>query len=355
MSPITMHHESSALPFIRLDPAQIPPKYHFEAWRDSVSPLFNTKPLGGESFHNYYVDASAFLVDSLVVGLTSFSQQRYQRTQRKSADDETDHFLLQIYTSGQCVGSNGNRHFNMDSQTVSLLDLSRPLDSYARDSTSLNIVIPREVMREYAGGVDGLHGRTLSTCSSRGALLAGHMNNLWQLLPRATPTDAKDIATTTAMLTAALFKDNHQYPLPDSPAVRQVTIDSLRRYIDQHLLDPMLSIETLCRQHNLSRSTVYRLFKPLGSVMGYIVQQRLMRSYQMLQYTHGRQIKIIDIAMQCGFSNVSHFNYVFKRTFDLTPRDVLGMGNSHAEALTEPSGDDFMNETRKLAQWLVKL
>lgn len=350
-----MHEKSTGLPFIRLDPSQIPAEYHFEAWRNSVSPLFNTKPMAGESFHDYRVDASVYLVDSLVVGLSYFTQQHYLRTQRQCADDETDHFVLQIYPAGRCAGSNGNRNFSMDSQTVSLLDLSRPLESYASNSTSLNIVIPREIMREHAGGVDNLHGRTLSTRTSQGALLAGHMYNLWRVLPQATSGEAQGLATATAMLAGALFRTSNLPAEPTSIEVRRATFESLCRFIDRHLLDPNLGIDTLCRHHNLSRSTVYRLFKPQGGIMGYIVQRRLTRSYQMLRHAHGKRVKIIDIAMQCGFSNVSHFNYLFQRTFALTPSEVLHLGKSHPPTPRGYSGSDYMDESRGLAQWFANL
>ena len=48
----------------------------------------------------------------------------------------------------------------------------------------------------------------------------------------------------------------------------------------------------------------------------YLIQQRLIKAYELISTT---QMPLIDIADICGFSSQSHFSSVFKNTYRITP------------------------------------
>jgi len=47
---------------------------------------------------------------------------------------------------------------------------------------------------------------------------------------------------------------------------------------------------------------------------------------------HGSARRISDVALEVGFSDISHFNRLFRTRFGVSPRDVRGAGTMIAES-----------------------
>lgn len=88
-------------------------------------------------------------------------------------------------------------------------------------------------------------------------------------------------------------------------------------YIKKNLSEP-LTVKTLSQKSYMSESHFYRSFKnEMGtSPVEYILQERISKATRLLRCTD-RSVK--DIAMECGFNNLSYFNRLFKRRFRKTP------------------------------------
>jgi len=100
--------------------------------------------------------------------------------------------------------------------------------------------------------------------------------------------------------------------------LRELTLSSLKRYVEQHLSSPDLCAAMICAQSGWSRATVYRLFKGEGGVLGYVQRRRLQRAFRELAAL-GPHRRILDIALECQFASESTFNRAFRRTFGLPP------------------------------------
>lgn len=88
-------------------------------------------------------------------------------------------------------------------------------------------------------------------------------------------------------------------------------------YIEQHLSED-LKIETLANIASLSPFYFQRLFNRLvnKTVYDYIKMRKLSKTSEVLKSSNSR---IVDIAMEFGFSSHSNFTRAFKETFGITP------------------------------------
>ena len=59
---------------------------------------------------------------------------------------------------------------------------------------------------------------------------------------------------------------------------------------------------------------------------------RLQRAFALLIEPHGSARRISDIALEVGFSDISHFNRLFRTRFGVSPRSVRGAGGMRAES-----------------------
>ena len=69
---------------------------------------------------------------------------------------------------------------------------------------------------------------------------------------------------------------------------------------------------------------LHNLFRDDGrTVSQYLKVARLERARELLQRRHAPDVSVTDVALACGYSNMSQFSTAFRRAFGLTPRDVL--------------------------------
>ena len=99
--------------------------------------------------------------------------------------------------------------------------------------------------------------------------------------------------------------------------VRQI-LELAERYIEAHLGDPDLSIQSISDYVGLSAPYFGNIFSHAKNihVNEYINRCRVRRAQQLLQETND---KVVEIARTLGFSSPSYFNSVFKRYTGVTP------------------------------------
>jgi AraC-like DNA-binding protein len=80
-----------------------------------------------------------------------------------------------------------------------------------------------------------------------------------------------------------------------------------------------LSLDLLAKRHHLNKYTLSRQFKKETGITlhKYLTAKRLNYSKQLLLL----DIPITQAALDCGYQSYNHFSYVFKKEFDMTPRD----------------------------------
>ena len=98
-------------------------------------------------------------------------------------------------------------------------------------------------------------------------------------------------------------------------------LEKARRMVHQRLGWPTLGVDELCRDLAVSRSRLYRLFEPLGGVVHYIRQRRLLDAHTALADVDDRR-PIVAIAAERGFIDPAEFSRAFKREFGYRPSDA---------------------------------
>ena len=94
-------------------------------------------------------------------------------------------------------------------------------------------------------------------------------------------------------------------------------METVRHYLEKNYADP-IRLEQLCGISNLQKANLCRQFKKhTGLSTGdYLKQRRLAEALQKLRTTDD---KILAICNDCGFSDVAHFNRIFRTAFGQTP------------------------------------
>jgi len=106
----------------------------------------------------------------------------------------------------------------------------------------------------------------------------------------------------------------------------------IKRYVEQHLSDPSLSIEHISLEHRVSKRYLHWLFRDEPMTLNeLIIFKRLGRCRDDLRNPESGHLHISQIAYYWGFANTSHFSKRYRACFGESPTETRRVA---AERLT---------------------
>jgi AraC-like DNA-binding protein len=188
------------------------------------------------------------------------------------------------------------------------------------DSSAWTICMERAPLEPLLVGVPAPLQRCLQGDNPGLRLLDGYLKTLFSLEQDCDPTLAtlhiRDLALYALGVRGdaqALVRERGVF------AARQsALIEMIRRRASEPGLDPARVAEQL----GMSVRYLHRLLEPTGRTFSeHLLEQRLQHALAKLR-DRECYFKISDIARDCGFSDISHFNRSFRRAFSDTPYGV---------------------------------
>ncbi|HEY1076049.1 MAG TPA: AraC family transcriptional regulator, partial [Fontimonas sp.] len=108
---------------------------------------------------------------------------------------------------------------------------------------------------------------------------------------------------------------------PHRQSLSDKRLNDVLRYIETHLSDPKLSIATVAAGCGISPRYLSLLLKLHGTPFSTLVwDKRLKTAGQWLKSSKAGEASVSEIAYRVGFKSAAHFSRMFKREFNLSPR-----------------------------------
>jgi AraC-like DNA-binding protein len=116
-------------------------------------------------------------------------------------------------------------------------------------------------------------------------------------------------------------------------SVRAANLARARHIIRARLGDPDLKVSDIAVECGISLRYLHDLFRDYGHSVGDTLKsERLQRARTLLECTTDQQMPVTNVALSCGFSNVSHFSTAFRRAFNISPSEVLKRAATNHQA-----------------------
>jgi AraC-like DNA-binding protein len=94
-------------------------------------------------------------------------------------------------------------------------------------------------------------------------------------------------------------------------------------YLATHFSDPELSLSKVARRLQISTRYLQRMLEISGTTFtAHVTELRLNHAFALLTAQGKSDVRICDVALQAGFSDISHFNRLFRSRFGDTPKGV---------------------------------
>jgi AraC-like DNA-binding protein len=315
-----------------------PPDYALLQWRSQVAPLrarveswrdlltrkllpAEVQPLHDGPFH---VDVQLRALPGLRFSWGAVDASHYRRP-RNIAASEDDDFVILVNLDGEFVSTQNGREVKLGAGDACLMACIDPGLFYRPElGRVVCIRVPSERM---ASLVPRLHDKTreiIPRDSEALRLLTSYIGVLGGTQTLSTPELRASIVTHIHNLAAlVLHPTNDNFACAEHNGLRAARLRAIKSYILKNLARGDLNVGQVAAHIRLTPRSVQMLLEDEGTTFSqFALQSRLARVYAALADRRNRHRTIGDIALECGFGDISYFNRAFRRRYGASPTEI---------------------------------
>ncbi|MCP3399003.1 AraC family transcriptional regulator [Bradyrhizobium sp. CCGB20] len=317
----------------RFSTREHPERMRLPLWRESfVRGIVHVdvEPIASIPFQ---VDATLQAIRGLRRLALKGSPMRFQRLRTSIADGD-DSIGLIVSSPGKSQLTQRGRDIELRAGgAVSILHAEPATVTYV-DGILFGLAVPREALAQRVADIESLAMRPIPRRNEPLRLLMAYLKSAFKEGALAAPKLREVVMAHTCDLVALAVGECAPLGESDASAVVAARHNAVLDYIATHFQEPGLSVETVARCQGISPRYLQRLMALSGSSFtGHVNELRLQLALKLLTEARAGAQLISDIALEVGFSDVSHFNRLFRARFGDSPRGVRYIGRDRGRAI----------------------
>jgi AraC-like DNA-binding protein len=302
----------------------IPPQRRFAAWREVVTGWLLDAEMRPASEDAFQGKACLRVLPELRFGWGALGGTVGKRTRAIVSRDNDDLFLF-VNSGGTFAASQCGRQIEIPGGGAYLMSCTDVGAFSWPGGMKIMAVRTREKgVGELVRNVYDSVGHSLPPDNDGLRLLIRYLRVLHDAEPLNT-AEAQALVTRHVqdLIALALGAAGDGAEIAAQRGLRAARLKATEAHIEGHLDDPELGPDAVARHLRMSPRTLQRLFETEGTTFsGFVLGRRLARAHATLGDLRGRPARVADIALACGFGNVSYFNRAFRARYDATPSDI---------------------------------
>ncbi|MBJ7556781.1 helix-turn-helix domain-containing protein [Marinomonas spartinae] len=279
------------------------------------------------SFHSELIYSKRCDIDLIQV---SGTPQLVERTSKKYRDD--DYLIFTMLKSGSMEVLQDNRRAILMPGDMVVYDSRRPYQAYLNDDfVKYNIRIPFDLISHRIPNTHYLTAKKIGKESLLNKMLANIVESNFLEEGCLSYTEERSISS---ILMDVFCRTMSMSVSPEQTFVdsrQDILISKVKGFIEVNLRKSDLNIDYISNGLNLSKSTLYRLFKNESmSINEYIWHLRVTRCQEEISKPYSAYKTLSEVAFEWGFNSNAHFSRLFKSEVGQTPKEfkhsVLSQG-----------------------------
>lgn len=257
-------------------------------------------------------------LDLLRVNHISATAHSVQRSRFDIATDSRSSIFMCLMLKGNGYSYQGNTCSNHRPGDLIMYDTMKPYGhGFPADMEMIVIDIPQETAKEIIGkrSIDDL----IKVDSN---VQFGQSSNeaIYKLLQKKVSSEQEMHSICEQVINHSKVLFNSSYT-KSSQKSGSILYQRCKAYIDKHLTDTELSIDSLCKELHTSPRQLARSFaNSEQTVSRYIWEGRLEKSRE--DILNSINISITEIAFKWGFNHSTHFSSAYKKYFGESPSET---------------------------------
>ncbi|MCC8984494.1 helix-turn-helix transcriptional regulator [Bradyrhizobium acaciae] len=317
-----MHTDAANCASYRFSTRDLPERIRIPAWREHFGRCVVHADIEPLSDIPLQADASLQSVQGLRTLALKGTSMRFTRLQANLADgDDSVGFIFSA--PGRSQLSQLGRDVELRAGDAVAILHSEPASVTYVDGLQFGLAVPREALEQRVANVESLVMRPIGHRTEAFRLFAVYLKSILKAKALTAPRLRHTVVTHIHDLVALALGECPALGESSASAVVAARHDAALDYITIHFQEPGLSVQTVARCQGISPRYLQRLMASSGtSFTERLNELRLQRALELLTESHAGSQRISDIALAVGFSDVSHFNRLFRTRFGDSPRGV---------------------------------
>lgn len=252
---------------------------------------------------------------------TVAGKTRLARTMHDVAQDSQDRYVVHVALHGSLVLSQMGRSRECPEGTLTLVSAAEPMEHLKLgDNDTLCLLLPRPFVDHRLVHGEDVCVRPADLSQGLGHLVLNTVVTLSHDAAFMSDSEFESATRVVAEMVFLLLGTSADLSCGDT-SVRKGNLARAKRIIRSQLENPQLELADVAHQCGISLSYLHNLFRDDGrTAREYLQFERLQRARELLRMPNKT---VTEVALACGFSNMSQFSTSFKRAFSLSPSDVL--------------------------------
>jgi len=296
-------------------------RQRFEYWSDVVCKYLIAAKSRVPDRQHFNARFSVRSLGKLTLAEMSSPRHYWERDAQQLRIGPNEDFMLSLMVSGQGVLSQSGREVVQRNGDIVLYDAARPFSFDLAPESTLLVRIPRRQLLCRFPEAHNLTAMHLAEGHPTARLLGDMIREAARLGSSGSEGMQASLASSLLdMLSAVLQVQSGGSD--GALSAHELLFQKTRDYIAANLDDCELDVEQIAAAQHVSARTLTRVFAEHGTTpIQHLWKQRLEASHAAL--CEGRVRQVTQAAFQYGFSDLSHFCRVFKRTYGVTPQTLL--------------------------------
>jgi AraC-like DNA-binding protein len=312
------------------------------SYAEMLAPIFDFEVPQFAKDLPFFSRSEIYGLPDVTLSRVQSSASRFARTIKTMARHGMDQILVVCYTRGHFTMTAAGQTKRVEAGAMTFIDLSQEITIEAPIVENVSLAVSRRKLEAMVPFLDDAHG-FVREADPLTTILRGVMEGLMDQGPAIAVADASAVAGAIIQMAAACLEPLSRQRVETSSGRSAVSLVSIKAAIERRLSDPELRPLTLLDEFGITRSTLYRLFEPLGGVSAYITERRLHYAFRQMTDAAQPRPRISQLAFDLGFSQPSAFTRAFKDFFGMSPKDVRTLAaQSKAQEIQLITSPDFL-------------
>ena len=230
-------------------------------------------------------------------------------------------FTLQVVYAGRCHLRHGQTETVASVGDLIIVNSRQRYElTFAEPVQGLVLSLPWPRFKGYAEKLEALAGHRIDVIQGPGAVLSTFIRSTWEHMVERGEGEWPDSAAEVLwdLLTSTL---NGETGFGFFGGRAEDLRHKAKALVDGELSDPAFCSTSIAEALGVSARYVQRVFAEIGTTPSrFLIARRLERAAALLRCLD-RPCSVTDIALQCGFSDLSYFSRAFRCRFGRSPRD----------------------------------
>lgn len=306
---------------LTLNTDTVPPQERFAYWRDAMLWHYGVQArCEPEHQSAFQARLTQYLIGQTLLGEQSGTPHTIIR-QFPSPDRR---LVVQLQTKGWSLIRQGDQEIQLHPGQIGLFYSSQPAHIERKENFhSFFISIAEDRFADDCPRWWHATATSIPGDSGAAAIFADMLQSLFGQIDQLDATSMEAIGDSAINLLVATLRPHADSQSSSISNLEHYHKQRIKKYIETHLHNPDLDVQTIAEAVGLSRRYIHRLFRNESlHLMQWVMVLRLERCRQMLSLHQQPFHTIYEIAYSWGFKDPAHFSKAFRKHFGFCPSEL---------------------------------